>query len=357
MKLLFLTEFFPKDNQLIFTGGVEARVYYLVNQAKKDFKVEIITSHSKQIPATPLSIFNRIYYIFKSFFKALKVDFDLIEASNFVTYLPAFLAGRVKKKPTIAWIPDILGRHWFDFGFFVGVLGFLLEKISLSLPWTHIIALSDSTKTKLINQGINSKKITVIRAGINPKEFKLNKTIKKFPIFTIVCIARLVNTKRIFDLIKAFRSLKKTQLIIIGQGPKKKSLVNLAKKLNLIDKVKFLSNLKREKLIKTLYQSHLFCLPSVVEGFGIVTIEAMAAGLPVILADLPINQEITKQGQGALFFKPQNPTDLAKKLNTIKSNHSLYQQKKLQAKKLSNAYTWRKIYQQTKKVYENYSTD
>ncbi|MCG2692130.1 glycosyltransferase family 4 protein, partial [Microgenomates group bacterium] len=108
MKLLFLTEFFPQDEQKVFTGGVEARTYYLVNQAKKDFSVKVISSTSQQVPATPLSVFPRLIYLFVALFKALKSEFDLIEASNVVTYLPAYLAARIKKKPVIIWIPDVL---------------------------------------------------------------------------------------------------------------------------------------------------------------------------------------------------------------------------------------------------------
>lgn len=172
MKLLFLTEFYPRDEQLIFTGGVEARVYYISRLAKKDFQVKVITSSSKQIPATPLSIFSRIWYMAKSFYLALAADFDVIEASNVVTYLPAWLAAKLKGKPAIAWVPDVLGRHWLDFGWAVGLSGLIAEKIYLKLPWTKIIALSYSTKNKLVQAGIDPKLISVVHAGIDLMEFK-----------------------------------------------------------------------------------------------------------------------------------------------------------------------------------------
>ncbi|MBU1084882.1 hypothetical protein KKB06_00880, partial [Patescibacteria group bacterium] len=144
-KLLFLTEFFPQDKKLVFTGGVEARTYYLSQIAKKDFKVKVIYSTSKKIAATPFSIFSRLSYMITSFFKAIKTDFDLIEGSNATTYIPAFLVGKFKRKPTIAWFPDVLGKDWFKFGFFVGLFGLTLEKVSLKLKWDQVIALSQST--------------------------------------------------------------------------------------------------------------------------------------------------------------------------------------------------------------------
>lgn len=172
MKLLFLTEFFPRNNRLVFTGGVEARTYYVVSQAKKDFSVTVISSPFQSAPATPLSIFPRVLYLIISFIKVLFTDFDLIEASNVVTYLPAYLAAKLKRKPVVIWVPDVLNHSWFEFGFLVGLFGFLIERIYLSLSWDGIIALSQTTADKLIAGGINPGKITVIHAGIDPKEFK-----------------------------------------------------------------------------------------------------------------------------------------------------------------------------------------
>jgi len=355
MKLLFLTEFFPSDENKVFTGGVEARSYYTVNQAKKDFSIKVIASSSKQIPATNFSVFTRIIYLFIAFYKALITDFDLIEASNVVVYLPAWLAGKIKRKPVIIWVPDVLGKSWFDFGWFVGIFGYLMEKLYLSLSWDGVIALSHSTKTKLLEAKIKTKKITIVHGGIDPQEFKHSKKISKFKKTTICCIARLVKTKRIDILIKAFAALpqqSQLQLTIIGRGPQKEFLLRLIKENRLQEQVNIIDSLPRHKLIESLQHSCLFCLPSVVEGFGLATIEAMACGLPVVLADIPINQEITNFGQGCLFFHPDNPTDLTNKLKLLLTDNHLYLEKQQQAKVLASTYSWQKAYQQTKTFYE-----
>lgn len=158
---------------------------------------------------------------------------------------------------------------------------------------------------------------------------------------TIICVARLVKTKRLDQLIKA---VEKDMLIIVGTGPQERYLKELAG-----SRVKFYKNLPRRELINLLKQADIFCLPSVVEGFGIATIEAMACGLPAVLADIPVNREVTKNGQGAVFFEPENVADLAAQLKNIKS---IYKQKKSEALKLAQTYSWRKVYLATKKVYE-----
>ncbi|MDZ7587163.1 MAG: glycosyltransferase family 4 protein, partial [Patescibacteria group bacterium] len=290
-----------------------------------------------------------------AFFKTLTSDFDLIEASNVVTYLPAYLAARIKKKPVLIWIPDVLNKAWFEFGWFVGLFGFVMEKICLKLTWDGVIALSESTKTKLIKAKIKTNHLTVVHGGIEPNEFKQTIHLPKFAKPTICCIARLVKTKRINILIKAVSlldNLPNLRLLIVGRGPQKKYLLKLIQEFRLTDKAKIIDYLPRQELINTLYRSKLFCLPSVVEGFGLATIEAMACGLPALLADIPVNQEITNFGQGTLFFKSDNESDLSQKISRLFTNPKLYRQKQLEALKLAKTYTWEKAYLNTKKFYE-----
>jgi glycosyltransferase involved in cell wall biosynthesis len=362
VKLLFLTEFFPRDNRLVFTGGVESRTYYIATLAKKDFKVAVIANPFRRVAATSFSIFPRFLYQGVALVKALTANFDLIEGSNVTSYLPAFLAGKLKRKPAVAWVPDVLGRDWFRFGPIVGWLGYWQEKLSLHLPWDKIIALSQITKDKLISRGVPDSKISVVHGGVDLNEFKFSAPDRKKN--TIICVARLVATKRIEDLIKALEIInsrsgvapaahsgKETQLTIIGAGPQKDTLVNLARKIGVFEKITWLEGLSRRELIKELKQATVFCLPSVVEGFGLVTVEGMTAGLPAVIADIPVNRETCQNDQGALFFKPQNPRDLAIKLNQLLTNPSLYQRKQKEAKKLATQYSWDKIYAQTKKIY------
>jgi glycosyltransferase involved in cell wall biosynthesis len=355
MKLLFLTEFFPRTKELVFTGGVEARTYYVVKQAQKEFPVKIIASSSRQVPATPLSVFTRLFFLVISFFKALRLEFDLIEASNVVTYLPAYWAAKVRKKPVIIWVPDVLGRNWLDFGWIVGLSGWLMEKLYLRLNWDGVIALSDSTKQKLVKSGIKTKHLGVIYGGIEPKEFKLVAIPEKFMTATVCCVARLVATKRLEVLIKAMALLPgqiKARLVIIGRGPRRQYLLKQVRYYRLDEQVKFIDYLPRRELVETLFRSRIFCLPSVVEGFGLATIEAMACGLPCVLANIPVNQEVTDFGKGALFFKPGRENELAKQLERLLTDKKLYRQKQLEALKLSRNYSWQNVYQQTKRFYE-----
>ncbi len=67
-------------------------------------------------------------------------------------------------------------------------------------------------------------------------------------------------------------------------------------------------------LVRTLKRSHAFALPSTVEGFGIVVIEAMAAGIPYVASDIPPIREATQGGVGGQLFTPLDAHDLAERL-------------------------------------------
>lgn len=330
MKILLVTEFFPQNSQLKFTGGVEVRTYYLYKELSQQHQVTIISRSHKKISASILSLSNRFLYLLKVLVTGLRSNAQLVEASNFVTYLPAFIVGTIKGIPKIAWYPDVFIDSWVKRFGLVGWLGELAERLTLRLPWDHIIALSHQTKDKLINAGVTASKITVVYAGVNPTEFKIS--VKKFSHPTICCISRKVSYKRIEDLQAAFKIIQQTipqanLLIFTGQTP-------------------------RKELIQQLKASHVFCLPSIVEGFGLVTLEAIAAGIPFVNADIPINREITQNGKGGLLFRPKNSRDLAQKILKLLTDKTLYRAKILEGQLLLKNYSWEKSAQETEKVYQ-----
>jgi glycosyltransferase involved in cell wall biosynthesis len=104
-------------------------------------------------------------------------------------------------------------------------------------------------------------------------------------------------------------------------------------------------------LIKLLKSSTIFCLPSQVEGFGISTIEAAAAGVPYVVSDIDVFREITRNGQGGLLFDTNSISDLASKIQRLLKDHSLYAKKVIEGYKLAARYQWQDVAKATEKVY------
>lgn len=356
MRILLVTEFFPKDTQLKFTGGVEARTYYLYKQLRKTQAVKVISRTTGIIPVTLFSIFDRLIFIISAILRGLTINTDIVEGSNFVSYFPAFIVAKLKRRTAVAWYPDVFLGTWTNKFGIVGLFGELAEQIVLKLPWDHFIALSNQTKAKLVKAGVNPSKVSVVYAGINANEFKLVK-VAKYKSPTICCISRLVSYKRVEDLISALAIIKEKipniKLIIIGTGPKQITLKALSMDLGVSQSISWKSNLRRRELVKQLKKSHLFCLPSIVEGFGLVTLEAVAAGLPFVNTNIKINREVTHQGKGGLLFRPRNPQDLAEKVIRLLVEKKLYREKVTQGKELLKNYSWKKSAQETLAVYQS----
>ena len=117
---------------------------------------------------------------------------------------------------------------------------------------------------------------------------------------------------------------------------------------------KFTGFVKEHKdVIKTLKKSHIFCLPSILEGFGIVLAEAMVSKTPYVCSDIEVLKEVTENGKGGLIFKNQNPKDLANKLLFLLKNKELYKQKTEEGTKLVKKYDWKIIAQSIDLEYQD----
>lgn len=369
-----VTDFFPTGKDLRFTGGVEARTFFVAKYLAKHHQVHVICSRETgttklQViqnikihrvgPQTDYlksgsvsSVLQRLAFIKSAVETGKRIKPDIVDGGNFVGNLIAREIARQNKIPCIYWYPDVFIGQWLKTsGMITGMSGFLLEKINLSRGAQQFIAISQTTKNKLIKNGIPAAKITVIPCGVDTGEFRKQHSQEN----KIICISRLVGYKRLQDLIWAFalviKRLPKIKLLIVGRGPDEKNLKQIVKMLKLESKVSFKKNLKRQYLISQIQSSKILCLPSETEGFGIAVIEAAAAGVPYIVSDIEVLKEITKNGQGGLIFKLGDVKDLAEKIKKLLSHDKLYEEKSKEALNLSKNYNWSDIAKQTEKIY------
>lgn len=371
MKILLVTEFFPTGKDLRFTGGVEARTFFVAKHLAKKHQVFVLASQDKvsqskeklnnitiyrvgprqNYSATAQNIIARIRYMAEAanFGKTLNVD--IVDGSNFIAHFIAKDIAKYKNIPLVFWYPDLWIGSWVKNVGIFGIFGEILERFNLARGANTYIAISNSTAQKL--KKYIKDKIHVIPCGVDFEEFKTPP--KKFLKPTIICVARLVSYKRIDDLIWAFALLLKKgldlNLIVVGRGPQGKKLKSICQMLKISPRVSFLQNLPRKELIEKIKSSQLFCLPSAVEGFGISIIESAAAGVPYVVSDIDVFGEITKTGQGGLLFKLNNVKDLSDKIERLLLDKKLYKQKAQEAISLAKNYQWPDIAQRTERIY------
>lgn len=372
MRILLVSEFFPSGEDLIFSGGVEARSLFIAKYLAKKNQVIVLTSKiegdkkeeemlgfkvlrvgpSRHYNASIGDIFNRLKFINSAITVGQRVDCDIVEGSNFITHFIARSIANNKKIPAVAWYPDVWIGSWIKNAGPLGIIGEVLERLNLLRGFDAYISISKTTSAKLKKHIQNH--VDVITCGVELSEFQ--KYTNKSRIPTIITISRLTKYKNIDKLILAFAlillNFKNLKLIIVGTGPQEKYLKNLVSQLHISSNVKFISNLPRLELTKILRQSQILSLPSEVEGFGITVLEACAAGVPYVVSDIDVFKEVTKNGQGGLLFKSGSAKDLAQKLEHLLSDKKLYSQKTKEATVLARNYDWQEIANETEELYK-----
>lgn len=167
----------------------------------------------------------------------------------------------------------------------------------------------------------------VIPNMVDLDKFKI-KTKTESTKDQIVFLGRLVERKGCKQLIKAFALLAKTnpevELIIAGDGPERTKLEKQVKKLDLQSRVRFLGFVKEQDKPTLLANASVACFPSLYgESFGVVLIEAMAAGARVVLAGDNPGYRTVMEDQPKLLVDSTNSELLAKRLKELLEDRQL----------------------------------
>lgn len=138
---------------------------------------------------------------------------------------------------------------------------------------------------------------------------------------TILCVAHLYPRKDVATLVQAARRLPEgVRLRLAGDGPERKRLERMGSRAS------FLGHIPRAALLQEYRNADIFCLPSRQEGFGIVLLEAMASGLPIVAARAAAIPEVVAAGENALLFAPGDAGELADALQRFLADAALRQQ-------------------------------
>jgi len=181
----------------------------------------------------------------------------------------------------------------------------------------HIVTLSRYTRDKLLNiYGVPDEKIAIIPGGIDLVRFhpaadkrevreQLNLPQEKTILLTV---RNLVSRMGIENLIRAMQDIVKSvpdiYLIIGGAGPLKDDLVMMCRRLNLDHHIHFTGFIPEDALPEYYQAADIFVLPTVeLEGFGLVTLEALVSGTPVLGTPVGGTQEILSRFDSRFLFQ------------------------------------------------------
>lgn len=174
------------------------------------------------------------------------------------------------------------------------------------------------------------------------------------------CIARLVPQKDLPTLLKAIRELKDrgfaSHLKIAGSGPDLPALIQLCESLSISGQVDFVGRISNSE--KFIAESDIFVLPSLYEGFGMVLLEAAAAGIPVIAARNTAMAEVVVDGVSGLLFTTSDHQDLADKIATLALDIPLQEALRDGGReRLANIFSVEQMVMETLNVYSKVATN
>jgi len=167
---------------------------------------------------------------------------------------------------------------------------------------------------------VPAEKIVVIPNAIDINEIAIRE-VARVGTATIGFIGRLDPVKRIPDLIDAMRRLDGVRCLIFGEGQQRAELEKQIAELGLGDRVILRGATKGPT--EALSQIDLLVLPSEAEGFGLVLIEAMAAGVPVVATNAPGIRDVVRDGRTGLLVPVGAPDRLASAIGKLLNDAAL----------------------------------
>lgn len=197
-----------------------------------------------------------------------------------------------------------------------------------------VIAPSGAIKSILVKKRIRNVK--VVPNGIDTKKFspkvdgdKIRKRVLDNDREKLVMyVGRLSTEKRLETLIRAARLLKKenVKFAFVGSGPAESHLEGMVRRMHLQERVKFLGFVENGELPKYYAACDVFCIPSTFETQGVVSLEAMASGKPVVGADYLALRELISNGKNGEKFRPGDSIDCARKIRKVIYNIDSYKE-------------------------------
>jgi len=363
-------------------GGTEIAAYNLaVNMAKRGNTVDVFTTsidskssvevypnlkvhrHGTSLKIASANPSIRLIY------NPLNYDMDIVHAHSPIPYsdLPALLYAKRKKLPFILTYQFDGVETGGSFARNAGVSLYnklFIHKVLDSAEVIIATTKSYAQESPFLRGYLD--KIVVVPNGINIEEVTTPLTKEKSREILdlpqdselILFFGSLVEYKGPDILLKAFKLVKDVvptaKLIFAGRGHMDVQLKEAAKQMKISDDVIFTGFV--EDTEKPLYYkaADIFCLPSttLAESFGIVNLEAMAAGIPIVSSNLGGIPDIVKNGENGLLANPYDFEMVAEKLIKLLKDDALRVEMGQNGLKKVDNYTWDEVAAKTENIYK-----
>jgi len=340
MKIATVVSTFPP-----FSGGIGNAAYnfsyylslgnnditiFTPRYSKKEKQEEIIEKNIKIIRLKPFFKFGNSAILPQLIFLLNKYDvvylqYPFFGGAEYVLIGKLFFARKTKL---------IIQYHMDNYAH--GAKGFIYNIYKyLVLPWILKIsviinvATVDYIKSTALANYYDKKrdKFRETHYGVDSNKFLQNYSLKEKRLLFVGGLSSAYHSKGLDVLLEAVKILKdkdaiEVKLDIVGNGDLRKKFIDLAEKIKINHLTNFTENVSDEELVKYYSNCLALILPAKDRGeaFGIVLLEAMASGKPVIASNLAGVRSVFEDKKQGLLVVPNNPNDLANKIKYLLQN-------------------------------------
>jgi len=222
-----------------------------------------------------------------------------------------------------------------------------------------IAATCDDEVQELVRMGLRHTRTAVVPCGVDPKLFHPAPTPHRPR--RVVSVGRLVPRKGFEDLITALKMVPQAELVIAGGPPahrlrsdhEAQRLRAHAEALGVSDRVRLIGRVARQDMPGLLCSAEVVACTPWYEPFGIVPLEAMACGVPVVASMVGGIKDTVVDGVTGKLVPPRDPEKLAKELRFLLANDFLRNAFGIAgADRVSACYTWAEVARRTEELYE-----
>ncbi len=208
--------------------------------------------------------------------------------------------------------------------------------------------------TTLFGPGLTE--IHVIRNGIETQHWPFAMRVSRSGPARLLYVGRLEYEKGIHDLIAALPRIRRihpgTTLTVAGEGTQLNWLIDQARQYRVLKVTSFVGPLDHAELLQALHDADAVVLPSHYEPFGIVALEAAAAGAPLVTSNVGGLGEAVINGETGISFAPRGIAGLATAVRHVLDDPDAAQRRAVAARaRLTSDFAWRTVAEQTAQIY------
>lgn len=378
MNILYIT----KTSLLSDGGGAEERARRVTEGlAEKGHNVKILSGktdrdlpskthlngctvqHVKCIPSLLFNWPNLSYYATRYLFAVMSIlpliqillqdDFDVV-VENMTPYPTlSVLLAKIFSVPTVAVQHEFHDESRFKtYDPLTAAIQLIVQNLLRVVRYDAIIVPTQHVMEQLIAYGIPAERLHTIPNGVEAEKYQLDITERDERL--LLTVGRINKRKNQETVIRAFSHVRQEfpglQLAIVGTGPDQARLEQFADDLNVADSITFHGFVSEREKIRLMNKATMFCYSSKQEGFGVVLLEAMAAGLPVVAKQLPVYEEFFEDGTNGSLISKEDPRVFAEEIGHFLKNEELWNEISSRNRSTAAEYSWDATAKQTETV-------